>query len=482
MSDTRTLARGAATVTSARFLGLIFTMVQVKLTVNHLSIGDYGRLSIVTLFIGFFAGLAELGVGSVVVRRVSGEGRSLQEQVGLSQALMLALMIPTVLLCLGLGWILYNDRPVVVLGIAILTIGLLSTMWATTYNPVAQVTSKFGYSAAADLAGRVFALGTILLVINADGGLRWFFLAQLFVPLGQLVAMSTLGRRMGGFRPMFNWPAIRGLVHEALPITYLLVVGVTYFVIDGILLSKLADEADVAAYNFAYRTVGAATIVGASISTVLASRLAAVAAESPERFSRAVSRALTFVALFAAPFAAFMTPIAPDVIRFLGQEDLVAISTIPMRLLAVAIAIGMLSAVLSTAVIACYRQGVLTRLNTVTLSANIVLNVILIPRFQATGAATALVATEALGFTVVLFVLVRRSDGAFPLRAFALLVVPIIVCLGIGELLIDVPWGVRLAAMCAAYATLVLVLRITSVAEIRQLMKRRARADEAVGA
>lgn len=149
-----------------------------------------------------------------------------------------------------------------------------------------------------------------------------------------------------------------------------------------------------------------------------------------------------------------------------------------MSLLAVAIAIGMLSGVLSTAVIACYRQGVLVRLNTVTLGINILLNVILIPRYQATGSAIALVITEALGFAVVLFVLAKRTEGSFPLRAFALLVVPILVCLGIGEILVDTQWVIRLAAMCVVYGAVVLTLRITTIDELRELTKRRVRADQ----
>lgn len=482
MADLRTLTRGVATVTSARFLGLIFTMVQVKLTLTHLGEGDYGRLSTVTLMISLFAGLSELGIGSVIVRRVAAEGRDLQREVGVSLALTLVLMAPTVLVLMGVSVLLYHATPVVIFGMGVLAIGMLATMWATCFNPVAQVTHRFGYYAAADFVGRILSLGVILMIIHWDGRLRWFFLAQLMVPIGQFIAMSLLGRSAGSFRPVWDRARIVALVHEALPITYLLAIGVTYFTIDGILLSKLATFDEVGAYNFSYRTVGAATIIATSISNVLAARLSAVAAESPERFSRAVSRALRFTGLVAAPFAAFVTPIAADIIRFLGTESMVPLAQVPMSLLAVAIAIGMLSSVLSTAVIACYRQGVLVRLNTVTLAINIVLNIILIPRLQATGAAIALVVTEALGFSVVLFVLASRTRGSFPLRAFGLLVIPIVACLGLGELLADVHWVIRLGAMCAAYAALVLGLRITTMDEVRQLTKRRGHADQVANA
>lgn len=478
MADLRTLTRGVATVTSARFLGLIFTMLQVKLTLTYLGEDDYGRLSTVTLMISLFAGLSELGIGTVIVRRVAAEGRDLTSEVGVSLALTLMLMGPAVAMLMGVTVLLYQATPVIIFGMGVLAIGMVATMWATCFNPVAQVTHRFGYYAAADLVGRIVSLGVIVMIIHWDGRLRWFFLAQLMVPLGQFVAMSLLGRSAGPFRPIWDRARMVSLLREALPITYLLAIGVTYFTIDGILLSKLATFEQVGAYNFSYRTVGAATIVATSISNVLAARLSAVAAESPERFARAVSRALRFTGLVAAPFAAFITPIAPDIIRFLGTDAMVPLARTPMSLLAVAIAIGMLSGVLSTAVIACYRQGVLVRLNTVTLGINILLNVILIPRYQATGSAIALVITEALGFAVVLFVLAKRTEGSFPLRAFALLVVPILVCLGIGEILVDTQWVIRLAAMCVVYGAVVLTLRITTIDELRELTKRRVRADQ----
>jgi O-antigen/teichoic acid export membrane protein len=86
VAELRTLTRGVATVTSARFLGLIFTMLQVKLTLSYLGEDDYGRLSTVTLMISLFAGLSELGIGTVIVRRVASQGRDLQSEVGVSLA------------------------------------------------------------------------------------------------------------------------------------------------------------------------------------------------------------------------------------------------------------------------------------------------------------------------------------------------------------------------------------------------------------
>lgn len=481
MAEARTLIRGAATVSGARFLGLIFTLIQVKLTVTHLGTDQYGLLVIVTLFISFFAGWSEFGVGSVVVRRVAGGGHDLERQVGLNLALSLVIMGPMLVALFATAWALYHNKPIeIMIGIAILSIGLLGTVWASCFTAVAQVTNKFGYYASADLIGRVLSLGTILIVIAAGGGLRWFFLAQLFVPLGQLAAMTTLGRRVGRFVPVWSRREIVDLVREALPITYLLVIGVTYFTIDGILLSKLAEPAQVGAYGFSYRTVGAATIIATSLASVLAARLSAVAAESSEKFSRSVATALRFTAVVAAPFAVFVTPVAADLIRFAGSEELVPLARTPISVLAIAIAIGMISAVLSTAIIACHRQGVLTRLNTVTLGINIVLNLLLIPHFQATGAAIALVATEALGFTVAMWVLSRSHHGVFPLRAFALLPIPLAGSLAVGELL-GVHWLLRLAAMSAVYGTLILMLRITSVDEIRGLVQWRKRDRSAPG-
>lgn len=472
VADATRLARGFLTVTGARFLGLLLTVVQVKLAVTYLGPTSYGLLLTATLFVQSFGAWTEFGVGSVIVRRVSGRGADLQHSVGLSMAITLLLIGPLLLVTTTAGYLLYQDTPIVVVGVLILAVGLLFQSWATCYNPVAQVTGRFGRYAAADFIGRTASIVTVILAITFDGGLTWFFVAQLMVPLGQLVAMLSLGVSVGRFRPVWSFPQMKDLIRETLPMTYILVVGVLYFTVDGVMLSMLSTPEQVGAYGLAYKTIGNLTVVSTAMISVMAARFAADAAISPTRLAQSLGAALRAIAIVAVPVATVIWPFSEDIVRFLGSEPMVPLASLPMAVVAVAVAIGMVSALISQALIAAYLQGILTALNTFNLVLNIVLNLVLIPRFGAVGAAISLLVSELVGLVVVSILTWRRYPGFVPTGTILRLVPAVFVTLGVEYLSRDVIWWVRIILVAVVWAAMLLALKVAKISELRQVLGR----------
>lgn len=473
MTSGRNLARGFLTVTGARMLGLVLTLVQVKLVVSHLGPTTYGLLITATLFIQSLGAWTELGVGAVVVRRVSGQGADLQRTVGLSMAISALIIAPLMLGANVGGAFLYHGQPSVVLGIAILSVGLVFQTWATCYNPVAQVTGRFGRYAAADIVGRAASLAIVVYATVVGGGLNYFFVAQLMVPLGQLVAMLSLGVSVGRFRPVWHWRDMGGLVRETLPLTYILLVGVLYYTIDGVMLSKLSTPEQTGAYGLAYKTIGNLSVVSTALVNVMAARFAAEAAVSSERLGGILRMSLRGVLLLAVPVATLVWPLSGELVRFVGSEEMVGIASGPMILIAVAMAVGMVSALISQAIISSFQQGVLTRLNTFNLVLNIGLNLVLIPRYGAMGAATSLVVSEVNGLLVVSVIMARRHLSFLPWGTILRLVPAVALTLAAETYLMQgLLWWVRILLVVLVWFVLVLVFRVVTVAEARQLMRR----------
>jgi len=459
------------TVTGARALGLIFSLIQVKLAVTYLGPTGYGLLMTATLFVNSFGAWTELGMGNVVVRRVSGRGMDLQRQVGLSMTVSMLIVLPMVLVANVSGRLLYSGQPMVQLGIAILSLGLVASTWAVRYAPVAQVHSRFGHYAAADLIGRALSLVLVGVTIFWDLGLAWFFLAQLMVPVGQTIAMTRLGKLVGGFRPVWNPREMWSLLREALPMTYIAAVGVLYFTIDGVMLSQLSTTEQVGAYSLAYKSVGNFTIVSASVATVMAARFAADAAGQGSAFVATIRSALQAVLIVAAPLAVLVMGLAPDVIILLGSREMVALAARPLGLVAIGVGIGMLSAIMSGALIADYQQKILTILNTANLILNIAANAVLIPRYGATGAACSLILSEASGFIICLVLLMRRYGQCLPVATMVRMV-PALALGVLAEQLVEGHWGVRIFAVGAAYGIGLFLFRAVAWSDVRSLMKR----------
>jgi O-antigen/teichoic acid export membrane protein len=467
-------------MTSARVVGLVFTLVQLKITVAYLGPAGYGLLTTVVLFIGAFEAWTEFGVGTVVVRRVSGGGQSLERMVGISQSLSLLMIVPLVLVTDVVGALVYRDKPIVVSGIVLLSLGLAASTWSSCYLPVAQVVTRFGGYASADLAGRVLSLALTLVAVGSHGGLMWFFAAQLVFPLLRCVVLETWARHHGRFRPVWHRGDMLSVLRETLPLAYILVVGALYFRIDGLMLSKLSTDEEVGAYGLAYRVVANVTVLSSSISSVLISRYATDWSRGPARFAGTLRSSIRLMFVMCIPLAAVSWTFAPEMVRLISTEQFVDIAARPLALLFVAIAIGMVSDVMSSAVLASHGQGSLVRLNTATLVLNLALNAVLIPRSGGDGPAPARVVCEGFGMVCILVILRRKVQRFLPWRGIAQVAgVTALVLVGDG-LLSGLPWGVRAAWVVVAYPALLLLTRTMTYSEIMELTGRASRPQSTV--
>lgn len=472
MVSGRAIARGVATVTGARFLGLVLTLIQVKMTVTYLGPTAYGLLVTATLFVNSFGAWTDMGMGNVVVRRVSGRGESVERVVGLAMSISLMVMAPLFVAMNVAGWLMYRDTPIVVVGVGLLSIGFLASSWLTCYNPIAQVTGRFGHFAAADLIGRLLSISIIALGIHFQAELPLFFVAQLMVPVAQMLAMMRFGRLIGRFRPLFKWAEMKALALETLPMTYITAVGVLYFSIDGVMLSKLSTPEMVGAYGLAYKIAANFTIVSASLASVMTGRFAADSAISARHMATSIRAALRLILVVAVPLATLVFPLAPDLVRFVGSEEMVPIASLPLALVSVGVAIGMLTAIMSTALIVDYQQRTLTILNTFNLLLNIGLNFALIPRYGAAGAAMSLIVSELSGLIVCLLLMTRRYKNCIPWPAILRMVPVIAVAWAVEMPLQGQPWWLRVLAVGLTYFVCLFAFQVVSVREVRQLLRR----------
>jgi len=272
---------------------------------------------------------------------------------------------------------------------------------------------------------------------------------------------------------VFHWRDIGWLVKETLPLTYIMLVGVIYYTIDGVLLTKLSSTEQVGAYGLAYKTIGNLSVVSTALVNVMAARFAEEYAASEERLGRTLRETLKAILLIAVPVATLIWPLSEDIVRFLGSEAMVPLASGPMILVAVAMAIGMLSALISQALIASFQQGVLTRLNTFNLVLNIVLNVVLIPRYGAMGAAAALIASELNGLVVVSILMARKWPSFIPVGMIARLVPVVVVTLLLENTLMQaLPWWGRIIAVILTWFAGLFVFRAVRVTEVRELLGR----------
>jgi O-antigen/teichoic acid export membrane protein len=248
-------------------------------------------------------------------------------------------------------------------------------------------------------------------VIVAGGGLVAVALVgAAFNVLGVALAFAILYHRFEApeltLRPR-DWPS---LYARSAPLGIQEVIGIVIFRIDAILLSLLTTAAVVGVYGAGYRVLEATLFMAWSVGTAVFPMYAYLGRDSQPPLARVFEGSLKFALAIMTPVGVALLVCAEPVVHLLfglPEYD----GTVPvlrwLALAAVFYPIGYLSGEL----IAVRRPGRFAVLSSAFVAAfNIVLNLILIPFYDAVGAAATTLATEAL-LAVLGIVLVRPETG-----------------------------------------------------------------------
>lgn len=448
------------------------SLVTVAVTTSHLGPVSYGHLTTAIVFIGLWTSLTELGIGSVIVRRVTSGSGDLGHLIRVNIGLSLAYCVPLSAITLVTGWAIYRDTPEVVAMIAIVAGSLALTTLGSCFQPLFMTDVRFGAVAASDVGGRVLSLVGTLYLVRTDADLVWFAAVQLIPPLVILAIQGLVTQRAVRIRPVFSAQQSWHLIRESLPQTGVLIIAALYWRADGFLLSILSTPEQTGAYGVAYQISSNATVISGVFLASSLSTMTNLFATDKVAFARFVQRSVEVLLFVAAPIAVVGFVLSPSLISLLSSAEFVAAGGRTLGLLLVAVAITFITAALSQALFAAHDQVFLLRLNVVNLIGNIVLNIIMIPIYGALGAAIALTISELIGMTIAAWRLQSRAPFRTPWRYVVHLGVPIAAATVVAIVLRHQFVLIPLAAAAATYVVANVVVGPVRLSVVRAILSR----------
>jgi O-antigen/teichoic acid export membrane protein len=453
-----------------RAIGLALSIVTVTVTVRYLGASGYGELVTVIAFAGLFDTFTDLGMGTVIVRRVSGGSGSLERLTGVNLGMSLVYAVPLWLVTALAGLVVYAGRPEIQIGVAIVAVGLIFRVISSCYVPIYWIAVRWGAITAADVASRAAALALTLVAVRADAGVITLMGIQVVPPMLTMILMVVISRRRGRFQPLFAMREAVSLLRETIPLAGLQLVGILYYRADGVLLSVLSSTAAVGAYGLAYRFAGQAAIVATVFADSVFSTMTAAWARNISAFNNIVSRSLDFILLCAAGLMIFGIALGPDLLQLIAPDEFAPSAATVMQLLFVAIAVGFINTLMSQVLIAAHQQRYLVVASPTALVVNIALNLVLIPPHGAIGAGVALVSTE-VASAIAAGLWLRFVTGCpIPVRFAVRLLLPVAVTAAILLVAEDAPLLVRLVVLGVGYPGSVLLTGLVKPRELKSLL------------
>ena len=269
---------------------------------------------------------------------------------------------------------------------------------------------------------RLFTVALAGIILLTTGNL---VLTTAALVLARLIDNAGTGLYLGRRFPLAHsqqHEAWAQTYRRALPFALHGLLWVVYYQVDIIMLKALAPEAEVGFYGAAYRVMEIFAALPRVVFYVAFTQFAKCHAEDPAKMPVHIFKALRMLFLLILPcliIAGFIQPYAMPILfgnAFLASVGLLAV-------LLPGLGIKMFSTLSEEYLLATEREKQLPALLLIVSASNVLINIALIPRFGAMGAAIATVASEAV-FCCLGMLLLLRSPIRHTAVRIMLLILP----------------------------------------------------------
>lgn len=405
--------RGGALRSGGYVAGLLLSLASAPLLIRHLGQVDFGRYVAILSIVTVVAGLTEGGLNTIALREYTTlagaeRDRVLADALGLRIVLSLAGIVIAVAFTATAGY-----GGTLVLGAVLAGAGLLVQSTQSLLIVALQGALRFGLLTAIELLRQLVNVGLIVGLVLAGAGVIEF-LGVMIVASGVALALTAaFVRGLVPLRPRFAVSAWWPLVRDTVPYAIAIALNAAYFRVAVVVMSLSASGLQTGYFSTSFRVIEVLIGVPALVIGAAFPILARAVRDDRARFAQATERMFELAVLAGTLLAVIIglgAGFAVDVLGGAAAEpaaDVLRIQGVAMVATFVAVACGY-------PLLSLRRNRELMIANAVALLASVVLTLILVPAFQAQGAAVAAVSAEvALGATTAL--LLKRADPALRL-------------------------------------------------------------------
>jgi len=402
MSAHRTLAKNTTVLLIANVISYLLGFFTTLYTARYLGVEGFGILSLALAITGIFGVLTDLGLSTLTIREVSRNKSLANKYISNTAILKVFLSILTLGVIALLVNILHYPQTVTSV-VYIITLSVVITAFSGIFNSIFQAYEKMEYMSLNIMLNAVLMISGVLLVIFY--GLGIVALASVYLFSSLIVFFITF--------ILFSWkfflPKInidikfwKLTLNESLFFGISSILVVIYFYIDSVMLSVMVNNSAVGIYNAAYKLIFVLMFIPNVFLTSIFPVMSQHFETKKDMLKLEYEKSVKY--LFAmAMFLFIYVMVFADKIIFIIYGTGYSASIITLQTLIFVLPIIFITYLFGNLLGAINKQRVLLIITCANALLNIVLNLILIPKFSYLGASVATVITEALGFSLMIY-------------------------------------------------------------------------------
>ncbi len=408
----QTIFKNTFWLTIGTGMSRLLNFVLMIFVARTLGATEYGKFAFALAFVSLFTVVADLGVSTILVREFAREKEREKEFYSLISLKILLGVGMLILIFIGSFFI--TADPLIQKIIFILALYALMNSVIDTAYAFFQSRQKMEYQALAAVFGAVFLITFGFFVIlnfpSAENLSLAFFSATLIALFFILVFFHL---KVFPLRISWEKSIWQKFLLMSWPLAFTGLFGVLYTYIDSVMLGYLGQITETGWYNAAYRIAWVAYIFTGLFYTSFYPILSKAFQESKEKLQQVWNFQMELMAVLAVPLMVGGIVLAPRIIDFLyGAEFLPSVLALQILMVMAGILLSY-AGFYGILIVASHQK----KLIWATLSGaivNIVLNLILIPKYSLYGAAVASVITQFLIFFLLFIFTLKFTPIRFP--------------------------------------------------------------------
>jgi O-antigen/teichoic acid export membrane protein len=373
-------------------------------TTRYLGSDNYGILSFSIAFASIMIFLADIGIGSVIVRDIARDKSLTAKYFGNVVLIKIVLAVITLATTAAVGYV-FNYQSQTMHVVYVITLSLILTSFSGITGSIISAFEEMEYLSLGSVIYNLTMLLCALLAISFSSdvlGFAYVYLISNIILIGYW-AIVTL-RKI----PLPRWDIDlafwKYMIKESVPFGLSSVFVRIYYYIDTLMISLMILNPNeiMGWYNAAYRLV----LIWAFIPTIFLGALYPIMSRyyvsSKKDINFMFEKSFKYLMVVAIPLGVGTTILADRIILLIYGADF-SQSTIALQILVWSEVLIFLNFVFGNLLNSINRQIVVTKQTMLAAALNISLNLVLIPRYSYVGAGVATVSTELFAFFFLLY-------------------------------------------------------------------------------
>ena len=267
----------------------------------------------------------------------------------------------------------------------------------TAFNSVFRARKNLVYESMAVIGAQFTTLVIGTFALFNHWPLVWLILAYTIPSFLNLLFMSQMLKRVYGFVIKFVWnrEVFKIFLATALPFALAGIIGRLYSYSDSLLMSKMLTAKELGWWSVPYKITFAFQFVPVALSASIYPVFSSLFISERDKIGHLFEKAWRYLFVVVFPLALGIIAIADPVVKHAFGAQY-APSIWPLRILLLSLIFGFLTFITGALLNATNKQKIQTGLVSVALVVNIILNLILLPIFNITGAAIAALVSNAM--------------------------------------------------------------------------------------